>query len=141
MNWRVEGVPNKPVLSTAPTLLDEYPLGSLRRHIGQPLDCGATRRRGISVSSDGGMTESAMYEKVRDFVVSYWGTNDSLTFYDHGKHAADGEGVSISFGGIRVEPDIYGIASSGAFEIPLLGEGKLRMGGANGTNAVRAAIT
>lgn len=89
---------------------------------------------------DDANTESAMYEKVRAFTVKYWNANESLTFYDHGRHAADGEGVSISFGGIRVEPDIYGIISSGAFEIPILGEGKLRMGGASGTNAVSQAL-
>lgn len=85
-------------------------------------------------------TESAMYEKVRDFVVTHWNANESLTFYDHGKHAPDGEGVTISFGGIRVEPDIYGVVSSGAFEIPLLGEGKREMGGKSGTTAVAQAL-
>jgi hypothetical protein len=29
--------PNKPMVPTAPNELDEYPLGPLRRHIGQPL--------------------------------------------------------------------------------------------------------
>lgn len=85
-------------------------------------------------------SESEMYKKVRDFVVAYWNANESLTFYDHGEHAEDGRGISLPFGGIRVEPDIYGIVSSGAFEMPLLGEGKLRMGGSEGTNAVSQAL-
>lgn len=85
-------------------------------------------------------TESEMYKKVREFVVAHWNANESLTFYDHGEHAEDGQGISLPFGGIRVEPDIYGIISSGAFEIPILGEGKLRMGGFEGTNAVSQAL-
>lgn len=32
---------NKPMVPTAPNPLDEYPLGPVRRHIGQPFDSGA----------------------------------------------------------------------------------------------------
>lgn len=43
------GVPNKPVLPTAPTPLDEYSLGSLRRQTGQPLGSEATAEKNATM--------------------------------------------------------------------------------------------
>jgi hypothetical protein len=86
------------------------------------------------------MTESAMYGKVRDFVVNHWGASVPLTKHDVGPEAR-GKGIKLSFGGIGVEPDIYGIVVSNSVELPLLGEGKQRMGGHEGTHAFAQALT
>lgn len=84
-------------------------------------------------------TESAMYAKVRDFVVSHWKASVPLTKHDSGPQAR-GKGITLAFGGISVEPDIYGIVVSNSTELPILGEGKLRMGGHVGTHAFAQAL-
>src|SRR5436190_202667 len=84
-------------------------------------------------------TESAMYRKVREFIVDYWGVNGSLSSYDSGKHAV-GKGISLRFGGINVEPDVYGVIARDTVEIPILGEGKLRLGGHRGMEAFGQAL-
>ncbi|MBI2392821.1 MAG: hypothetical protein HYV09_24765 [Deltaproteobacteria bacterium] len=85
-------------------------------------------------------TESAMYAKVRDFVVTHWRAAEALTRHDSGPQAR-GSGISLTFGGIKVEPDVYGIVVSNSTELPLMGEGKLRMGGHVGTQAFAQALT
>ena len=42
---RLLGVPNEPMVPTATNELDEYALGSLRRHIGRPLDGPLARKQ------------------------------------------------------------------------------------------------
>ncbi|HMY16570.1 MAG TPA: hypothetical protein PKA58_09640 [Polyangium sp.] len=80
-----------------------------------------------------------MYEKVRDFIVTHWGAASAMTQHDSGP-GARGNGIALVHGGVRVRPDVYGIVVSNFVEIPLLGEGKLRMGGHDGTHAVAQAI-
>lgn len=85
-------------------------------------------------------SESAMYQKVRDFIVKHWGAASAMTRHDSGPHAR-GEGISLVRGGLRIRPDVYGIVVSNFVEIPILGEGKQRMGGHDGTHAVAQALT
>ena len=85
-------------------------------------------------------TESSMYLKVRDFVVDHWNAAEAMTNHDSGPHAR-GKGIALSFGGVNVEPDVYGIVVSNSVELPILGEGKLKMGGHEGTRAFGQALT
>jgi hypothetical protein len=85
-------------------------------------------------------SESMMYGKVRDFIVTHWGAASAMTRHDSGPDA-QGEGIALVFGGVRVRPDVYGVVVSNFVEIPILGEGKLRMGGHDGTHAIAQALT
>ena len=80
--------------------------------------------------------ESEMYEKVRRFIIDQWEASASLT----GKDSGEGEGLSLDFAGIKVEPDVFGTVSAGGVDIPIMGEGKLRMGGHDGTTAFGQAL-
>ena len=80
--------------------------------------------------------ESAMYAKVRQFLVDHWEASASLTRMDVGR----GEGVSLNLGGIKVEPDVFGIVARDGVELPILGEGKRWLGGHCGTEAFGQAL-
>jgi len=62
------GMPNKPMVPTAPTGLIEYAPGSLRRHIGQPLGSFEERktallRKQFSDPDEGGRCRSRINEQ------------------------------------------------------------------------------